>query len=183
MLLARNWWVFALRGLLSLLFGLMAIFLPEQSFMALVWVIGIYIIVDGVFMLVSAFSSGASSEGWWWLVIGAILAVILGILIVFNPLAASVGWIALIGFWAIFTGVTEIFTAIRLRKIIENEWWMILSGLISIIFGVLVLMNPFSGMFAIGIMIGVYALIWGVILLVFAFRLKSFGNRVKERNA
>ena len=172
MLLARNWWLFLLRGILALVFGVVALFFPAAAFMSLVLVFGAFALVDGVFALISAFTSNARTENWWWIILEGIFGILIGVLTVIQPAAMGEAWLLLIAAWAIVTGIFEIITAIRLRKAIEGELWLILGGLVSIVFGVLVLVYPTSGVFAIGFMIGVYAIIFGVTFIALALRLR-----------
>jgi uncharacterized membrane protein HdeD (DUF308 family) len=177
MLLARNWWAFAIRGLIAIIFGVIAIFFPATAFLSLVLVFGIFVLVDGIFSIVAVFVSGAHSESWWWLVIEGAFGILIGILTLIQPAAMAFAWIFVIAAWALVTGILEIFTAIRLRKTIANEGWMIVSGVLSVLFGILVTISPQSGAFAIGLIIGIYALMFGITLLMIAFRLRKHAHR------
>lgn len=173
MSLARNWWVFLIRGILAVIFGVATWFFPATAFLSLVIVFGAFALVDGVFAIVSAFTSNAKSENWWWLIFEGIVGIFVGILTIVQPAAMGEAWLLLIAAWAIVTGVFEIITAIRLRKVIEGELWLVLSGLASVAFGVLVLVYPQLGVAAIGIIVGVYALIFGILLIMLALRLRK----------
>lgn len=183
MLLARNWWAFAIRGLVALIFGIVAIFFPATAFLSLVLVFGIFALVDGIFSIVAVFVSGANSESWWWLVLEGAFGILIGILTLIQPAAMGLAWIFVIAAWAIVTGILEIFTAINLRKIITNEGWMIVSGALSILFGILIAFSPQSGAFAIGLIIGIYALMFGITLLMIAFRLRKHAQRLSAEVA
>lgn len=171
--LARNWWVFLLRGILAILFGLAAIFFPATAFLTLVIIFGAYALVDGIFAIVAAFTSEAKSESWWWLVLEGVLGIIIGILTIIQPVAMGAALLYLIAAWALLTGIFEIVTAIRLRKVIEGEFWLILAGAFSVIFGLLVFAYPISGAVAVGFIIGIYALMFGITLLMLAMRLRK----------
>jgi len=173
MLLARNWWAFAIRGIIAVIFGIVAIFFPATAFLSLVLVFGIFALVDGIFSIVAVFVSGAHSELWWWLVIEGSFGILIGILTLIQPAAMAFAWIFVIAAWALVTGILEIFTAIRLRKMISGEGWMIASGILSVLFGILVALSPESGIFAVGLIIGIYALMFGVTMLMLAFRLRK----------
>jgi uncharacterized membrane protein HdeD (DUF308 family) len=178
MLLTRNWWAFLLRGIFALVFGLIAIFMPVAAFLSLVFVFGAFALVDGIFAIVSAFSSNAKSENWWWLIVEGLLGILIGLLTIIQPAAMGEAWLLLISAWAIITGILEIITAIRLRNEITGEFWLILGGLISVAFGVFVAMAPATGAFAIGTIIGIYALVFGVALIMLALRLRKHAARV-----
>ncbi len=174
MLLAKNWWLFLLRGVLALIFGVAALFFPAAAFLSLVFVFGIFAFVDGVFTIWAAFTSNVKSENWWWLILEGAFGIMIGILTLVQPAAMGQAWLLLIAVWAIVTGLFEIITAIRLRKAIEGELWYILAGLASVIFGVLVLVYPVSGAVAIGFLLGIYAVIFGIILVALSLGLRKF---------
>ncbi len=174
MLLAKNWWLFLLRGVLALIFGIAALFFPTAAFLSLVFVFGIFAFVDGVFTVWAAFTSNAKSENWWWLILEGAFGILIGILTLVQPAAMGQAWLLLIAVWAIVTGLFEIITAVRLRKAIEGELWYILAGLASLIFGVLVLIYPISGAVAIGLLLGIYAIIFGIILIALSLGLRKF---------
>ncbi len=173
MLLARNWWMFLVRGILALIFGIVALVFPLATFQALVLIFGAFALVDGIFAIVSAFSSNAKTENWWWLILEGALGILIGILTIIQPAAMGEAWLILIAAWALVTGIFEIITAIRIRKQIEGEFWMILSGLISVAFGVLVFLNPVSGAFAIGFIVGIYAIMFGAMMIALSLKLRK----------
>ena len=177
MLLTRNWWAFLLRGIFALIFGLIAIFMPVTAFLSLVFVFGAFALVDGIFAIVSAFTSNAKSENWWWLILEGLFGILIGVLTIIQPAAMGEAWLLLIGAWAIVTGILEIITAIRLRNEITGEFWLILGGLISVAFGVFVAWAPLAGAFAIGFVIGIYALVFGVALIMLALRMRKHATR------
>lgn len=174
MLLAKNWWVFILRGVLAVIFGIAALFFPTAAFLSLVLVFGIFALIDGVFTVAAAFIADVKTENWWWLIFSGAIGIIIGVLTIWQPFAMGLAWIFVIAVWAIMTGIFEIFTAVRLRKLIEREWMMIVSGLLSVAFGVLAAVFPSSGAFAVGFIVGIYALMYGVLNFMFAFRLRKF---------
>jgi uncharacterized membrane protein HdeD (DUF308 family) len=176
MRLARNWWLFLLRGVLALIFGVVAILFPQTAFLSLVLIFGAFALVDGVFALIAAFSGGARTENWWWIILEGIFGVLIGVLTIVQPAAMATAWLLVIATWAIVTGVFEIITAIRLRKEITGEWALILGGVISVLFGVAAAVYPASGAFAIGFLVGIYAVIFGLIFIWLAINLRKFKN-------
>ena len=177
MLLARNWWMFLIRGVLALVFGIVALFFPAAAFLSLVIIFGVFAFVDGIFAVVAAFTSNAKSENWWWLILEGVFGIVIGLFTFFQPVAMGEAWLILIGIWAIVTGIFEIVTAIRIRKLIEGELWLIIGGLISVAFGGLVLVYPMSGAFAAGFVIGIYAIIFGAMFIMLALGLRKFMKR------
>ena len=176
--LAKNWWMFLVRGILAILLGLIALFWPEVAFVSLVLIIGVFALVNGIIAIVSAFTSNAKSEHWWWLILEGVLGIGLGLLTIFQPQAMAKAWLILIAAWLIVAGVFEIITAIALRKVIEGEIWMILAGAISLLFGFVLLGSPAVGIFAIGFIVGLFAILFGVIFILLAISLKKYGGTV-----
>ena len=168
--LARNWWALALRGFAAVLFGLLTFSLPGITLVTLVLLFGAYALVDGLFNLL-AFFRVASHH--WALLIEGVIGIITGILTFTWPAITAVALLYLIAFWAIFTGIFEIVAGIRLRKVIANEWLLISMGVLSTLFGFLILFAPGAGALAIVLWIGAYALMFGIVLLALAFRLRG----------
>ena len=168
--LARNWWALAVRGVAAVLFGLLTIFLPGITLVTLVLLFGAYSLVDGVFNVL-AFFRVASQH--WALLIEGVIGIIVGILTFAWPAITAIALLYLIAAWAIFTGVFEIVAGIRLRKVVAKEWFLLLMGALSALFGILILMAPGAGALAIVLWIGVYAVMFGVVLLALAFRLRG----------
>ncbi len=176
MRLASNWWLFLLRGVLALIFGFAALLFPQAAFLSIVLIFGAFALVDGVFALVAAFSSGAKTENWWWLIFEGIFGILVGLLTIIQPAAMAAAWIIIIAVWAIVTGVFEIITAISLRKVITGEWSLILGGVISVLFGLFAAFYPASGTFAVGFVLGIYAILFGILLVWLALNLRKFRN-------
>jgi uncharacterized membrane protein HdeD (DUF308 family) len=172
-LLARYWWALALRGLFAVLFGLLTFFIPGITLLALVLLFGVYALLDGIFDIVSAFRS---SSHHWAFVVEGVVGIIVGILTLIWPGITGMVLLYLIAFWAIFTGVLEIVAGIRLRAAIANEVLLILMGVLSLLFGLLIIVFPGAGALAIAFWIGAYALIFGIMLIALAFRLRRFRN-------
>jgi uncharacterized membrane protein HdeD (DUF308 family) len=174
-LLARHWWALALRGLLAVLFGVLTFIIPGLTLFYLVLLFGAYTILEGIFNLVSAFRAPGHH---WPLVLEGILSILAGALTFVWPGLTALVLLYLIAFWAIFTGVLEITAGIRLRRHIDNEWLLILMGVLSVGFGLLLLVFPGAGALAIVLWIGAYAIVFGIALIALAFRLRSLAHGV-----
>jgi len=172
--LAKKWWVLLLRGILLIIIGLLAFVSP------LVWVtfVGIYILVDGVIMLMSGFSDQPAGQRHWPLVILGVLGLIAGLLILWNPALGAITLTTIIAVWAVIGGILTIVSALRVREEIDNEWWLVLSGALSIIFGILVFQNVLAGILTIAWVFGVFAVVVGVLSIALAFRVRDFGTRI-----
>ena len=169
-ILARRWWALALRGAIAVLFGLSTLFVPGLTLISLVMLFGFYAIVDGVFDIVSAIKAPGHH---WPLLVEGIVGIVAGIVTFMWPAITAMALLYLIAFWAILTGALEIVAGIRLRTVIANELLLILMGVISILFGILIILFPGTGALAIIIWIGAYALVFGIILIALAFRLRK----------
>jgi uncharacterized membrane protein HdeD (DUF308 family) len=179
-MLARNWWAVALRGIAAVLFGLLTIFIPGVTLVTLVLLFGAYALVDGIFNVIAAFRSASHH---WALLIEGLIGILAGIVTFAWPAMTAIALLYLIAFWAILTGVFEIAAGVRLRNVIANEWALFLMGALSLLFGIFILFAPAAGALAIVLWIGVYALIFGIFLLVLAFRLRGFRHMAAERRA
>jgi uncharacterized membrane protein HdeD (DUF308 family) len=174
--LARNWWVLAVRGALAVLFGLLALIWPGITVLALVLLFGAYALVDGVMALYTAlFDRGRPGGRVGWLVLEGVAGVLAGIGAVVWPGITALVLLYLIAAWALVTGVAEILAAIRLRREIEGEWLMILTGALSILFGILAFLFPSAGALAVVWLIAAYAIAFGVVMVILAFRLRRHG--------
>ena len=173
--LARNWWVLLIRGVLAVLFGILAFAMPGLTLVTLVLLYGAYALADGL----TALWVGGSSRTWF-LVFGGILGVVVGIYTFIYPSITAIVLLYLIAAWAIVRGICEIITAIQLRNEISHEWALIIGGIISIIFGVVLVANPAAGALAVVWIIGAYALIFGLMMIVLAFRLRGLPQRLER---
>lgn len=170
--LAKNWWLVLLRGIAGILFGILAFAWPGITLLSLVILYGVYALLDGLFAIVAGFK-GAGAEARWWLILIGILGVAAGLLTFFWPGITALVLTIFIGAWALIHGIFEIVGAIKIRKEIDNEWWLILSGAISVLFGLIILVMPGAGALALVWLIGAYAIVFGALLVGFAFRLKK----------
>jgi uncharacterized membrane protein HdeD (DUF308 family) len=175
--LARNWWILVLRGITAVIFGCLAFVWPSITLTVLVLFFGAYALVDGVFAIAAALSGRGGHERWWMLLLEGITGVAVGILTFLWPAITEVVLLFLIAAWALVTGFIEIIAAIRLRKEMTGEWLLFLSGVASVIFGVLLFASPGTGALAVVWVIGVYALLFGVLLIGLGFRLRAWQQK------
>ena len=168
----RMWWALLLRGIAAVLFGLAALFWPNETLWVLIVFFGAYALVSGVFAI---FAGIADSTRRWLLLTEGVLGVVAGLIAFFWPGLTALVLLYVIAGWAIFTGVVQIATAISLRREIDNEWLMILSGGLSVLFGVLLAVLPGVGLLSLTWLIGIYALIFGVAFIVLGFRVRGHG--------
>jgi uncharacterized membrane protein HdeD (DUF308 family) len=171
--LARNWWLLALRGVLGILFGIGAFVWPGATLAALVIVFGAYVFVDGIFAVAAGIGMRRQLNLWWLIVLEGAAGIVLGLLTFRSPDTTALVLLTFIAAWSIITGIFEIASALRLRKLIANEWLMILSGILSIIFGILLIAQPGAGAISIVWLLGAYALLFGMLTLMLALRLRG----------
>jgi uncharacterized membrane protein HdeD (DUF308 family) len=173
----RYWWVVALRGAVAVLFGVMALVWPGITLVALVIIFGAYALVDGVFTLIAALgrrdnvAAAGGSRGW--LVAQGVAGILLGGLTFVWPGITALALLWVIAAWAVLTGVLEIAAAVRLRRELRHEWLLVLSGALSVLFGIVLVVWPAAGALTLVVLIGVAALVFGVTLLMLGLRLRQ----------
>ena len=171
-LLARNWWAIALRGLFAVLFGLAAILLPAAALGTLVLVFAAYMLVDGVFAIVAGLRAAAHHERWGLLALEGVVNLAAGLAAFFFPGLTVLVLVTILGVWAVISGLLLLVAAFRLHAS-HGRWWLALSGLVSLIWGVLLNFAPVAGALVLTWWLGAYALLFGVSLLVLGFRLRG----------
>jgi len=172
--LAQNWWALVIRGVAGVLFGLGALVWPPAAVAALVLLFGAYALVDGIFNIVAAVRAPREGRRWGWLMFSGVIGIATGLITFFFPGITALALVVLVASWSLVTGAAEIVAAIRLRKQIRHEWLWILSGLLSVAFGVLLLVLPAAGAVALAVWIGAYMLVFGALLIGFGLRLRKW---------
>ena len=169
--LARHWWVIGLRGLAAILFGVLAFVWPGMTLAVLVLLFGAYALVDGVLTLIAAFRGGVQHR--IVMLVEGVVSVLAGLAAFVWPGLTALVLLYIIAFWAIVTGVLEIVAAIRVRRAISNELGLVIGGVLSVVFGVVLLIAPGAGALAVIFLIGAYAVVFGIALLGLAWRLRE----------
>lgn len=175
--LGHNWGWVVLRGVVAVLFGVMAVASPGITLAALVIAWGAYALADGIFALVAAWQVRDEGRPFWALIVVGLLGIAAGVVTFMWPGMTALALLMFIAAWAFVMGIFQIVAAIRLRKVIEGEWLLGLSGVVSVLFGALMAMYPGAGALAMLAVIAGYAIVFGVLLIVLGFRLKSLGTR------
>jgi len=171
--LKRHWWVPVIRGIAAVVFGVMAFVYPGLTVAVLVLLFGAWVLVDGVFRVIGAIGHRASDKEWGFDLIIGIMGIIIGFLTFHAPRITALALIIYIAAWALMIGATEIALAIKLRREIKGEWFLILMGLLSIVFAIMLLWNPLPGALALVWLIGSYAIVFGILGIILGFRLRS----------
>lgn len=177
-IMSRYWWMTVLRGLFWILFGVVLLVSPGISLLSLTLAFGIVMFADGILNVANAFMGRQVHEDWWVLLLVGLLGILIGGLTFYSPQATAIALVFYVAIWAIATGVLEITAAIRLRKVISGEIWLILAGIASVIFGILLVAQPAVGALTLLWLFAVYAIAFGVMLVLLALKVRSGVKRV-----
>jgi uncharacterized membrane protein HdeD (DUF308 family) len=170
--LAKNWWLILLRGLCAIIFGALTFAWPGVTLFTLVIFYGAFAFVDGALAIVAAIRGDTPAPRWWLAVVG-LLGIAVGVMTLIWPGITGLVLLFFIAGWAIATGVMEIIGAIKLRKEIDNEWSLIATGVLSVLFGVMIAIQPGAGALALVFVIGSFAILYGILLVAFSLRLRT----------
>ncbi|WP_380873783.1 membrane protein [Sphingomonas sp. DBB INV C78] len=170
--LARNWWAFAVRGLLGVLFGVVALTFPGATMLSIVWLFGAYAIADGIFAIIGAVRSARAGEQWGSLALGGVVDIGAGIVAFLWPGLTVVVFVLLIAVWALVSGAFMLAAAAKVDAD-HGRWWLILGGVASLAYGALLLIAPMTGALVLTWWIGAYAIVLGVAFIFLAFRLRA----------
>lgn len=162
-----------LRGVVAVLFGILAIVWPGITVLALALLFGAYTLVDGITSIVMGIGQGTDRV---YLVTLGILGVVAGAIALIWPQITVIVLLVIIAVWAIFAGIMQIAAAIRLRKVIRNEWFLALSGIVALVLGLLLVVQPAEGAIALVVAIATFAIVWGLTLVVLGFRLRTLAS-------
>jgi uncharacterized membrane protein HdeD (DUF308 family) len=171
--LKRHWWVPVIRGIAAIVFGVIAFVYPGLTIATLVLFFGAWVLIDGIFRIVGAIGHRASDPDWGWQLVIGLLGIIVGLLTFHAPQITALALVIYIAAWALMIGASEIALAVKMRREIKGEWFLILMGLASIVFAVLLLWNPIAGAAAVIWLIAWYAVVLGILAIFFGFRLRS----------
>jgi uncharacterized membrane protein HdeD (DUF308 family) len=176
--LATNWWALVIRGLAAIAFGILTFAWPGITLVALVFLFAGYSLVDGVMNIVGAVRAIEKHDRWGILVLEGIVGIGAAAITAVWPAITALALVYVIAAWAVVTGCFEIAAAIRLRRVISGEWLLVLSGALSLVFGILLVISPIAGALVIALWVGAYALIFGVIMVALGLRLRSWERSV-----
>lgn len=174
--LAKNWWLILLRGVCTVIFGVLAFLWPGVTLFTLVILYGVFALADGVFSLLAAITgrTGDAEEPRWWLAVIGALGLAAGVLTLLWPGMTAIVLLLFIAAWSIATGIMQIVGAVRLRKEVDGEWLLIASGVLSVAFGLALLAWPGAGALAMVLVIGAFAIVEGILLISFSLKLRKF---------
>ena len=178
-MLAKNWWLVEIRGVAAIAFGVLAFLWPGITLLVLVTLFAAYMLIDGVALLVSLRRAEPATAGHR-LAVGlmGILGVAVGIATIFWPGITALALLYLVAFWAITLGLTQVIAAIRLRREISGELWFVIGGLLTVVFGVFILLFPGTGLLSLVWIVGAWAVVFGITNLVLAWRLRGLHQQI-----
>lgn len=171
-LLAQNWWAIALRGVFAILFGLVALFSPGATLLSLAFLFAAYLIVDGVFGIVAAIRAASHHERWGLLLAEGALNIVMGLIAALFPVGAVLAFVMVTAAWSIVTGILMVVAALKLNPA-YGRGWLIVSGVVSVLFGLALALSPVVGAVVLTWWMGGYAIAFGAALLVLAFKLRG----------
>lgn len=171
--IARNWWAWLIRGIAAIIFGVLAWLWPGLTWVTIAIFFGAYALVDGIFAILATIRAAETHQRWWPFLIEGIVGILIAAIAFYDVRIVIVALYLTIAAWAFLTGIFELIAAVQLRKQIANEFWLILGGLASIAFGVLMLMYPIISAIVIIYIIAAYAIVFGIMMIAFSLRLRS----------
>lgn len=180
--LAANWWMLAIRGACAIIFGVLAWIWPGITLFALIILFGAYSLVDGVIAIGGAIRGGVPGQSRAWMAFVGVCGVAVGLIAFFWPGVTSLVMLMLIAAWAVVTGVFEIIAAISMRKEVSGTGWEVVSGVVSVLFGVVLFAWPASGVLTLVWLVGLFSILFGVMSLFAAFRLRKIGHEGGDRS-
>jgi uncharacterized membrane protein HdeD (DUF308 family) len=173
--LADNWRLLLLRGLAAIAFGVLAFFWPGLTLITLIWLWGAYALSDGFIAIGAALNASAGdARPHWWLGLSGVASVVAGVVAFWNTSMTTLVLLMFIAAWAVIIGATQIWGALALRRVLQHEWLLILSGALSIAFGIILMVQPGAGTLAVAWMIAWYAILFGCLYIALAFRLRQY---------
>ncbi len=175
-------WSLILRGILAIVFGIVVWVWPHITLLVLIAMFGIFAVVSGIFALGAAFQAHRAHRGWWMLALSGVLCIAAGIIALVWPRETALILLYIIAIWAIVTGISEIIAAFTPGRTATDEWLLVLAGVLSIIFGILLFIFPGVGLLALVWLIGIYAILYGISLIASAFAIGSFQKNMRGPN-
>lgn len=179
--LADNWWLFLAQGILSIILGVLALVWPGSTLVVLTVLFGLLLLLNGIVVVMSAIGFAASNLPWGWRLTIGLLDILAGLIVIRWPGETAVTVLLFIGFWAILVGISQVIGGIADHAALSHAWLVALDGVVSIIFGILMVVWPAAGLLTLALLVGIFAIVHGLDLCAVAFRARSFGQRLATR--
>ena len=172
--MTSNWWALVLRGSVSILLGLVAFTMPGLTVTALVYIFGVYAFAEGVLAIMASIRGLKEHDRWGWMMIEGIVCIVAALVAFLMPGVGALALVWLIAGWAVLTGALEIAAAVKLRKVIEGEWMLMLAGVLAIVLGFFIASRPGAGVLLIATWLGIYAIFAGIVTIMLGFRIRRW---------
>jgi uncharacterized membrane protein HdeD (DUF308 family) len=179
---SNYWWIYLVRGIFAILFGITTMIVPGASFTTLVVFFGTFMIADGVFSIMFSTSAKKAIKNKQWMLFVGITGIVAGILTLFNPFISAIILVCFFAFWSFFAGIMEMFRAVNLRQEKRKEAWYVMSGILSILVAILLFVNPLEGPVTLAMVFGMYAMVIGISLISLSIKLKKKFTVEKNEN-
>ena len=179
--IARLWWAFLVRGILGIAFGVVLVLFPSIGLVAVIALFAAWAIIGGVSALIGTWQ-GRGHRDWWLTLLEGIAGIVAGLVAILLPGLAALGLLFVIAFWAIVTGVLQIWFAIRMRDQIRGELWLALSGVIAVLFGILLVIFPGGGILSVLLLAGLFSIAFGIAMSVLGFRLRRLHQQAVRQH-
>ena len=176
--LSQEWWIFLLEGVVSIIFGLLLLFWPGPTTGVLIVLVGLFALLSGFVGVFAAIGAAGNHQPWGWKLTTAVLGVLVGLAIIRWPGATAVFVLYLVGFWLILGGIVGIVEAFAAHRAISHAWLLLLSSVVAILFGIAMFAWPVVSLRVVLSLIGIYAIVQGIILCVLAFQVRSHPERI-----
>lgn len=173
-MLSRKWWALVLRGTLAILLGVLAFVWPDHTVRALFILIGLFLVLDGVISAFSSLSHRRRVSAWWIFFVEGVIGLLIGLFALIRPETAAMALIFIIGLWALATGILEIIAGLRLSATAAGEWLLTAGGVLSVIFGLILIIFPSTAVIALLWLVAVYFILFGAVLVILGFRMRPF---------
>jgi uncharacterized membrane protein HdeD (DUF308 family) len=170
---ARNWWLWLIRGIVAILFGVLALRWPGDTLVVIGILFGAYALVDGILAILATIRAVETHQRWWPLLFEGVVGILIAVITFWDVRITLLALYFTIAAWAFITGVLEIVAAIHLRSHLANEFWLIIGGIASILFGVLMIWYPLAGALTFVWLISAYAIVFGILMIGFSLRLRG----------
>ena len=181
-ILEKTWWIFLVRGVIAIIFGIAAFAWPAPTIAILVLIAGAYLFFDGVIGIVNSIRYRHQVSGWWWWLLESALGLVLGVLMFVAPALTAYALVLIVAFWAVFGGVFRIIAAVQFRRHIDGGWLLGLGGVLSILFGILLFVMPTAGIVSLAWLIGLWAVAFGALFIALAFRLRNAAKKMRTHS-
>jgi uncharacterized membrane protein HdeD (DUF308 family) len=179
--LADNWWLLLLQGVLSIIFGILALAWPARTLLVLLLLFGWFVLLNGIVAIVSAIGAAASRRPWGWRFAAGILGVLAGVIVLRWPGETAVTLLLFVGLWAIVVGLIQLIGAIADHDAIPSAWLLALEGVISLLFGIAMVVWPVTGLLTLVLLVGIYAIVHGILYCALAFQVRSVGQHLPRQ--